>query len=239
MKHIAVIDYGAGNLRSVTKALEHITRSEDVEIKLVTTAAGIIAASHIILPGVGAFADCMRGLQKLSGVITTLEDHVLHRGKPFLGICVGMQMLLETGHEHGTHQGLGWFKGEVLPLTPTDPTLKIPHMGWNDLQLNLSHWERACPVLDTGSASESKTGDGIHPLLAGIHTGDHAYFVHSYHCAMQHSAEIIATADYGGNITAAIARDNIFGAQFHPEKSQQTGLRLFQNFIQREHAPSR
>lgn len=214
MSRVAVIDYGAGNLRSVTKALEHVAMQHD-SVELVEDAAQLAQATHIILPGVGAFADCMRGLQSLPGMIAMLEKRVREEKIPFLGICVGMQMLLETGHEHGRHQGLGWLAGKVLPLQPQG--LKVPHMGWNDLEITHPH-----------------------PLLEKIHTGDHMYFVHSYHCAMQHEKDIIVTTDYGSAVTAAVARENIMGVQFHPEKSQQSGLQLFRNFLlMGHHAPSR
>jgi glutamine amidotransferase len=211
--HIAILDYGAGNLRSVAKAVEQVAPAGS-RISLTTNAAELATASHIILPGVGAFADCMKGLQSLTGMIAALEKRVLVEGTPFLGICVGMQMLLQASHEHGTHQGLGWFEGEVLPLSPADKSLKIPQMGWNDLLLN--------PALPA-------------PLFAGITTGEHAYFVHSYHCAMQHKQEISATVDFGGCVTAAIWRDNLHAVQFHPEKSQRMGLQLFQNFLTMQH----
>lgn len=264
MKKVAVIDYGAGNLRSVTKALEHIAEAGEVEISLCTSPDTLKEATHIILPGVGAFGDCMRGLQSLSGMIPALETQVLEQKIPFLGICVGMQMLLEEGHEHGRHSGLGWFKGNVQPLKPEDKTLKIPHMGWNNLQFNLSLYQPSSrnPLSSMSEANgkESEISgiqqetsgyqmaqlihritdadllasgmtDAIHPLFTQIPPNSHAYFVHSYHCVMENPQEIIATTDYGGTLTAAIARENIHGVQFHPEKSQETGLRLFRNFL--------
>lgn len=231
MKRIAVIDYGAGNLRSVTKALEHIAEAGEAEISLCTSPEKLGNATHIILPGVGAFADCMRGLQNLSGMIAALETQVLEKKTPFLGICVGMQMLLEEGHEHGRHSGLGWFKGRVLPLEPEDHNLKVPHMGWNELC-----FAGANATPDPTVSSPHTYSGNFHRLFANIPDHAHAYFVHSYHCAMQHEKDIIATTDYGGTVTAAIARENIHGVQFHPEKSQETGLRLFRNFIQLRHA---
>ncbi len=204
--NVAVIDYGAGNLKSVTKAITHIC--PEAQVMLATMPQQIAMASHIILPGVGAFADCMQGLQALTGMIEALEERVLQEHVPFLGICVGMQMLFETGHEHGTHKGLGWVKGEVLPLKPDNKFLKVPHMGWNELEIQKSH-----------------------PLLEGIRSGDHVYYVHSYYCAAQHE-DVVATTNYGAKVTAAVARNNVMGVQFHPEKSQQTGLLLFRNFLQ-------
>ncbi len=202
---IAIIDYGSGNLRSVAKALEQVT-DDPSQVRLTRSAESVAEASHIILPGVGAFADCMSGLKSLPGMIETLRAQVLDGGKKFLGICVGMQMLFETGYEHGVHTGLGWLKGEVLPLVA--PSLKIPHMGWNDLRVLTPH-----------------------PLLADINTGDHAYFVHSYHARCTDAADVIATTSYGQTVTAVVARGNIMGTQFHPEKSQDTGLTLLRNFL--------
>jgi glutamine amidotransferase len=206
MKHIAIIDCGAGNLHSVRKAFAHIAPSDEV---LVTTrAADLEHATHIVLPGVGAFADCMRGLKVLPGMIDALEKHVRHGRTPFLGICVGMQMLFERGHEFGTHEGLGWFKGEVKPLVPDDAALKIPHMGWNRLQLARS------------------------PLFHNIPQASHAYFVHSYHAVGAVQNEVLATVDYGGDVVAMIGRENIVATQFHPEKSQRVGLQLLTNFLE-------
>ncbi len=211
MKRVAIIDVGSGNLYSVEKAVRHVV-DEDTEVFLCSDAAQLDKATHVILPGVGAFADCMNGLNALLGMREALEAKVLQGDTPFLGICVGMQMLFERGVEYGVHEGLGWFKGEVLALEPEDKSLKIPHMGWNELKLSAEH-----------------------PLLDGIEQGDHAYFVHSYHCVP--TEDIVAvTIDYGGDIVAAIARDNLFATQFHPEKSQKTGLRILENFLQQPHA---
>ena len=222
---IALIDYGAGNLHSVEKAIRHVMQQGD--LTLATKGDDLRAASHIILPGVGAFADCMAGLRSLPGMLEALEQEVRITRKPFLGICVGMQMLFERGLEHGEHEGLGWIEGEVQGLGVRDlgfgicetaensqlatrnSSLKIPHMGWNDLQLTRTH-----------------------PLVDGIAPGDHAYFVHSYHCIPRNKSDILATVDYGQTVVAAIQRDNIMATQFHPEKSQQTGLRLLKNFIE-------
>jgi len=202
---VAIIDYGSGNLRSVAKAFERVAANPS-DIQVTRSAEVVQAASHIVLPGVGAFADCMAGLRALPGMLDTLQQEVITRGKQFLGICVGMQMLFEKGHEHGVHDGLGWLKGEVVPLSPASQ-LKIPHMGWNDLQIT-----------------------GQHPLLNNIKTGDHAYFVHSYH-ATARADDMLATTNYGQTIAAVVGRDNIMGTQFHPEKSQETGLALLKNFL--------
>lgn len=207
-KTVAIIDYGAGNLRSVAKAFEHVADA-DTHIFVTGDTAVIHHATHIVLPGVGAFADCMKGLRSLSGMIDALEEHVVRRTKPFLGICVGMQLLFERGHEHGAHEGLGWIRGEVVRLAPKDSSLKIPHMGWNELRF-------AAPQ---------------HPLLEGLEEGAHAYFVHSYHAVCADASDCILTTTYGEAVTAAVAKDNILGTQFHPEKSQETGLRLLKNFL--------
>lgn len=203
---LAIIDYGSGNLRSVAKAFE---RMADGAMPVIVTneAEQLARASHIVLPGVGAFADCMAGLRALPSMLDALSEQVLEKKKPFLGICVGMQMLFTRGHEHGVHEGLGWLEGEVKPLDNKSGTLKIPHMGWNALDITQPHG-----------------------LLAGINSGDHAYFVHSYaaHTAPQN---ILATCDYAQTITAAVGKDNIMGTQFHPEKSQSAGLALLANFM--------
>jgi len=204
---VAIIDYGSGNLRSVAKAFESVAGGF-IPVQLTRSPDDIATASHVVLPGVGAFADCMAGLKALPGMLQILQEEVVQRKKPFLGICVGMQMLFEHGHEHGVHAGLGWLKGEVVALKPSDASLKIPHMGWNDLQIT-----------------------GKHPLLKGIKTSEHAYFVHSYHAQCRDNSEVLATVSYGQTITAVVGRDNIMGTQFHPEKSQETGLKLLKNFI--------
>ena len=207
-KNITIIDYGSGNLRSVAKAFERVAGSGH-NVIVTSSPQAIADASHIVLPGVGAFADCMDGLNALSGMIKMLEQQVLERKKPFLGICVGMQMLFERGFEHGKHEGLGWLKGEVLKLEPPNTELKIPHMGWNNLSIRSQH-----------------------PLMKSITDGAHAYFVHSYHAICRNDSDIIATVDYGQTITAVVGRGNILGTQFHPEKSQETGLRLLGNFLE-------
>lgn len=202
---IAIIDYGSGNLRSVAKAFERAGAS----VRVTDDAQALRAASRIVLPGVGAFADCMRGLKALPGMLEALEKEVRGQKKPFLGICVGMQMLFDRGHEHGEHAGLGWLEGEVVALKPENATLKIPHMGWNELEIRAPH-----------------------PLLSGIVPGAHAYFVHSYHAECREASDVVATTQYGQMVTAVVARGNIMGTQFHPEKSQEAGLTLLRNFIQ-------
>jgi len=208
---VAIIDYGSGNLRSVAKAFERAVAEAGLTMDVVVTdqADVVRAADRIVLPGVGAFGDCRKGLDAVPGMVEAMTEAVFTRGRPFLGICVGMQLLADRGLEHGSHPGLGWIPGDVVPLAPADATLKIPHMGWNELEF------------DTGA----------HALLAGIEPGDHAYFVHSYHFAVADPADRLATVDYGGPITAVVARGTVAGTQFHPEKSQATGLRLITNFL--------
>ena len=205
-----VIDYGSGNLRSAAKAFERSARESNLDADVTVTgdATAVSAADRIVLPGVGAFADCRRGLAAVPGLEQALEEAVIGKGRPFLGICVGMQLMATRGLEFTVTPGLDWIPGDVVAITPQDKSLKIPHMGWNELKLN-----------------------DAHPLLAGIKDGDHAYFVHSYRFAAAAAADVWASVDYGGPITAAIGRDNLFGVQFHPEKSQATGLRLISNFL--------
>lgn len=209
---IAIIDYGSGNLRSAAKAFERAVAEAGLAADILVTsdADAVRKADRVVLPGVGAFGDCRRGLDAVPGMVEAMGEAVFSRGRPFLGICVGMQLLADRGLEHGSHPGLGWIPGEVVPLAPADPTLKVPHMGWNEL------------AFDTATA---------HPLLAGIAPGDHAYFVHSYHFAVAEPADRLATVDYGGPIAALVARGTVAGTQFHPEKSQATGLRLITNFL--------
>ncbi|MCC7016257.1 MAG: imidazole glycerol phosphate synthase subunit HisH [Rhodospirillales bacterium] len=208
---VAIVDYGAGNLHSAAKAFERAAAEKNLaaEIRVVADAGSVASADRIVLPGVGAFADCKRGLESLPGMVAALDRAVREQGRPFLGTCVGMQLLATTGFEHGAHAGLGWIPGEVKALRPSDPALKIPHMGWNNLEFR----------------------EGRHPLLAGIAPGAHAYFVHSYAMACRDPADVVAVADYGGEVAALIARANMAGTQFHPEKSQATGLRLIANFL--------
>jgi glutamine amidotransferase len=207
---VALIDYGSGNLRSAEKALARAAAESGSGHEIVVTddPAVVADAERIVLPGVGAFADCMRGLSAVPGMIGALKAGVIDQGKPFLGICVGMQLLASVGREFGDHPGLGWIEGEVVRLAPSDGALKIPHMGWNELKILHGH-----------------------PVLAGIDDGAHAYFVHSFELRTANRANLLATSDYGGAVTAAIVRDNIVGTQFHPEKSQAVGLRLLANFL--------
>jgi len=209
---IVVIDYGSGNLRSAAKALERAARAlggPAGTVAVTGDADALKNASHIVLPGVGAFGDCMAGLTALDGMREALEEAVIEVGRPFLGICVGMQLMAARGIEHGTHYGLGWFDGEIAPLETDDVNLKIPHMGWNELNVTASG----------------------HPVLAGADTGQHAYFVHSYAYRGGADSDWLATVEYGGAVPAIIGRDNMIGTQFHPEKSQETGLRLLENFL--------
>lgn len=203
---VVLIDYGAGNLHSAEKAFRHV--AGNTEIVVSCDPKTVASADRVVLPGVGAFADCMRGLLAVDGLRDALHEAVRVRQRPFFGICVGMQMMLEEGREHGIHKGLGWIRGAVEAIVPKDASYKIPHMGWNDLQVKHSH-----------------------PALQGIATGDHAYFVHSYHARCTDESDVLATVDYGQSITAVVARDNMLGAQFHPEKSQKTGLTLIANFL--------
>jgi glutamine amidotransferase len=210
---IAIIDYGSGNLHSARKAFERAAREAglDRDVKVTALPEDVLAAEHVVLPGVGAFADCRRGLDAVSGMVEALTEAVRQRGKPFLGICVGAQLLATRGLEYEVVSGLGWIPGDVAPIKPGDPRLKIPHMGWNTLDVRHIH-----PVLD---------GIGAGP------NGAHAYFVHSFQMYPDNPDDVLATSDYGGPVTAIVARGNILGAQFHPEKSQTLGLRLIANFL--------
>ncbi|MCW2284244.1 glutamine amidotransferase [Rhodoblastus acidophilus] len=210
---VAIIDYGSGNLHSALKAFERAAREGESgeTISIVSDPEAVRTANRIVLPGVGAFADCRRGLLAIDGMLEALTECVQKRGTPFLGICVGMQLLADRGLEHGVTPGLGWIGGEVAPIQPKDPSLKIPHMGWNSLSANVQH-----------------------PILADIPTGEsglHAYFVHSYYLRAANPAHVLATTDYGEPLTAIVGRDNVVGVQFHPEKSQIMGLRLISNFL--------
>ncbi|MBB1249451.1 imidazole glycerol phosphate synthase subunit HisH [Rhizobium sp. G21] len=210
---VAIIDYGSGNLRSAVKAFERASRETgiDAEIELTDQADRVASADRIVLPGVGAYADCRRGLDAVPGMVDALRDSVENKGKPFLGVCVGMQLMSSRGLEKTVTEGLGWIKGNVTLMTPSDPALKIPQIGWNTLTLHREH-----------------------ALFDGIPTGEdglHAYFVHSYHLAAERADDVVSTTDYGGPMTAFVARDNMAGAQFHPEKSQTLGLRLIENFL--------
>ena len=202
---IAIVDYGSGNLRSAAKGFE---RFAEGPVCVTADPDAVASADRIVLPGQGAFADCYAGLAALDGMIEALRQSVLERAVPFFGICVGMQLMATAGLEHGRHAGFGWIAGEVRPLELGDATLKIPHMGWNDLVL-----------------------EGSHPVLAGVRDGDHVYFVHSYQFAVAEPGMRLASTDYGGSQTAIVGRDNMIGTQFHPEKSQAVGLRMIENFL--------
>jgi glutamine amidotransferase len=210
---VAIVDYGSGNLHSAAKAFERAARESGHDQPIVVTRDpdAVRKASRVVLPGVGAFADCRRGLDAVPGMVAALEETVRVRGRPFLGICVGMQLMAERGREYTVTDGLGWIRGEVDRIAPSDPALKIPHMGWNTLSVRTPH-----------------------PLLEGIPTGPdglHAYFVHSYQLRPTERADVVAEAEYGGPVTAFVGHDNMAGTQFHPEKSQKLGLALIANFL--------
>jgi len=210
---VAIIDYGSGNLHSAAKAFERAARESGspLKVKVTSDPEDVRAAERIVLPGVGTFADCKQGLVAIPGMIEALEESVRRRGKPFLGICVGLQLMAERGLEHGLTPGLDWIEGEVRVIEPSDQSLKIPHMGWNTLRLAREH-----------------------ALFEGIPTGDrglNAYFVHSYHLVPAREDALVATTDYAGPITAFVAKNNVAGSQFHPEKSQKLGLALIANFL--------
>lgn len=210
---VTIIDYGSGNLRSATKAFERAAREggTHADIELTADADRVRRADRIVLPGVGAFADCRAGLDAVPGMVETLHERVLRGGAPFLGICVGMQLMAERGLEKKTTPGLGWISGDVVEMKPDEPALKIPQIGWNTLN-----------------------PERPHDLLGGLDLGPgglHAYFVHSYHLQMKDQATRLATTDYGMAVTAIVARDNMIGTQFHPEKSQTLGLALIANFL--------
>jgi len=210
---VAIVDYGSGNLHSAAKAFERAAHDVGLDQPIVVTndPKKVVSADRVVLPGVGAFADCRRGLDAVEGMVGALEEAVRRKGRPFFGICVGMQLLAERGREYEVTDGLGWIAGEVDRITPDDPTLKIPHMGWNTLNV-------ARP----------------HKLVEGLPLGPqglHAYFVHSYAFNVTQRDDLLAESDYGGPVTAIVARDNIVGTQFHPEKSQKLGLALIANFL--------
>jgi glutamine amidotransferase len=221
--NVAIIDYGSGNLRSAAKALERAARESGYAGAVTVTSdpQAVAAAERIVLPGVGAFADCRHGLDAVNGMVEALTDAVIKRGRPFLGICVGMQLMATTGFEHGSTPGLGWIPGAVVAIapdasahdSPADTGFRIPHMGWNDLNIRAA----------------------THPVLAEIVRtnagGGQAYFVHSYHLRCDNPAHVLATTSYGETLTAIVGRDNIIGTQFHPEKSQALGLALIGGFL--------
>jgi len=210
---VAIVDYGSGNLHSAAKAFERAARDAGLDQPIVVTRDPelVAGADRVVLPGVGSFADCRRGLDAVSGMVDALDAAVRRKGRPFLGICVGMQLMAERGREYEVTDGLGWIAGEVDRIAPSDAALKIPHMGWNTLRPLRPH-----PVLD-----------GIATGAAGLH----AYFVHSYELKPADRADLVAQADYGGPVTAIVARDTMVGTQFHPEKSQRLGLALIANFL--------
>lgn len=212
-KLVTIIDYGSGNLHSASKAFERAAReaSLNMTIEVTNSAVQVSKADYIVLPGVGAYADCRKGLDSVDGMVEALQEVVIKKAKPFLGICVGTQLLAERGLEKATTLGLGWIEGDVVEIKPNDPSLKIPQMGWNTLDVKRDH-----------------------ALLNGIPTGpdgQHAYFVHSYHIKARNQEDVVATTDYGGAVTAIVGKDNIVGTQFHPEKSQKLGLVLITNFL--------
>jgi glutamine amidotransferase len=207
---VAIVDYGSGNLRSAAKAFERAAREAGTHERVLVTSSPreVAEADRIVLPGVGAFADCRAGLYGVPGMVEALQREVIERAKPFLGICVGMQLMATRGVEYGIHAGLDWIAGDVVRIEPGKDHLKIPHMGWNELAALKPH-----------------------ALLDGIAARDHAYFVHSFQLAASRPETVLALTDYGGPITAVVGRDNLAGTQFHPEKSQATGLRLIANFL--------
>lgn len=211
---VAVVDPGSGNLASVLRALHRAARDAGVEatITVETAAEAVAAADRIVMPGQGAFAACRRGLEAMPGIIEAVDEAVTRRAVPFLGICVGMQLMAQRGLEHGVTPGLGWLEGEIAPMDPRDAAgvpLPLPQMGWNALRFT----------------------PGAHPVLAGLTPGDHAYFVHSYALSGGRPEQLLATAEYGGPVAAVVGRDNLVGTQFHVEKSQFTGLRMLANFL--------
>ena len=210
---VAIVDYGSGNLHSAAKAFERASQSLEAPERIVVTRDPdtVFRADRIVLPGVGAFADCRRGLDVLDGMIDAITEAVRHKARPFFGICVGMQLMATRGKEYVTTDGFDWIAGDVEKISPRDAELKIPHMGWNTLDLVAEH-----PVLERLSLGPK---------------GRHAYFVHSYHLNATNESDVLARADYGGPVTAIVARDTTFGTQFHPEKSQRFGLALISNFL--------
>ncbi len=209
---VAIIDYGSGNLRSAAKAFERVIADHHLPftVQITSDPAVIASAARLVLPGQGAFGDCIAGLKANPAVHDALLEQVQHKRTPFFGICVGMQLLATQGLEHGTHDGLDLIAGQVIRMQPADPALKIPHMGWNTLSI-------------------AQQG---HPALQHIRPDDHFYFVHSFMFESKDTTHILATADYGGDVTAIVGRDHLLGVQFHPEKSQDAGLRLVQGFLQ-------
>lgn len=211
---LAIVDYGSGNLRSAEKAFARAANEAGLKTNIIVTSSPDVvkSADRVVLPGVGAFADCKAGLRAVDGMIDAITEAVTHDAKPFFGICVGMQLMASSGLEHGTHAGFNWVQGDVKPMTPNDPSLKIPHMGWNTLQLS----EGGCK----------------HPVTSVLAADDHAYFVHSFHMDLADKSTLLATTEYGGAVTAIVGRDNMIGTQFHPEKSQAVGLKVITAFLE-------
>lgn len=205
---VALIDYGSGNLHSAAKAVALAGRDRDASVAVTADPAQVAQADRIVLPGDGAFPACRAAFDAVPGMAKALEDAVIHRGVPFLGICVGMQMLADEGLEYRPTPGFGWISGRVERIVPADPALKVPHMGWNDLRIHRPH-----------------------PVLAGVAQGAHAYFVHSWQFNVARAQDLVASVDHGGSVAAVVARDNIVGLQFHPEKSGALGLRILRNFL--------
>lgn len=204
-----LIDYESGNLHSAEKAFQRMARETGAgEVIVTSSPEDVLRADRVVLPGDGAFPACRKALMDRTGLYEAMIEAVESHARPFLGICVGMQLMATTGHEYEETPGLGWISGDVVKIEPSDPALKVPHMGWNDLVI-----------------------DRPHPVLEGLATGDHAYFVHSYHMRVRNEGELLAHCDYGGPITAIVGRDTMIGTQFHPEKSQAAGLRLISNFL--------
>ena len=211
MEIVAIVDCGSGNLKSAAKAFERAAAESGRNFTVTVTADPnvVCRADRIALPGQGAFAAVLAGVAAVPGLRAALEEVAIEKARPFFGICVGMQLMATRGLEHGEYHGFGWIPGEVIPLTPSDPSLKVPHMGWNNLEIDRPD----------------------HPVVRGVRSGDHAYFVHSYRFACENAADVIAHADYGGPVVAAIGRDNLIGTQFHPDKSQAVGLALVSAFL--------
>jgi glutamine amidotransferase len=208
---IAIVDFGSGNIRSAAKSFEWAVKDSGLSMDVIvsTEPDQIRAASHVVLPGVGAFADCRAGLESLDGMVDALKEAVIIDGKPFFGICVGMQLMATISLEHGEFSGLDWITAKVQVLSSDNKTLKIPHMGWNELLVR----------------------DNDHPVLEGLSVKPHVYFVHSYHMVCENASDVLASTNYGGPVTAMVGRDNMVGSQFHPEKSQHSGLKIIGNFL--------
>lgn len=214
---VLIIDYGSGNLRSAAKSFERIIKDEarDCTVLISDKPEDILKATRLVLPGQGAFGDCMEHLSATSGMIEALEERVLKNGVPFLGICVGMQLMATRGLEHGVHAGLNWIEGEVVPINPSEPSLKIPHMGWNSLNFK----------------DNDELQDNRHFVLRSTSFSENYYFIHSFMVQCRYNHNCLATTDYGGDIPAIIGRDNMIGMQFHPEKSHNAGLKLLSDFL--------